>query len=173
MYCQRPSSNIPASYSEDPGFRSWPEDLLSRLRFSWFSSVPPGEFQDGAFQLGHDRFPPNPFQFIIHLWALIRRYKLLVLVSEKASLSKLQTKIYSSLYIHSVHGCNVTLPNHYFFSEAEIIVRKRSYCMLHHRKILFGSFRFVSVRSGERWPYLLYVLRLISTIINHVFVETF
>jgi hypothetical protein len=34
---------------------------------SWFSSVPPGEYQDSTLELGHDRFLQNPFQFIIHL----------------------------------------------------------------------------------------------------------
>jgi len=33
----------------------------------WFSSVPPGKFWDSTLKLGHDRFLPNPFQFIIHL----------------------------------------------------------------------------------------------------------
>jgi hypothetical protein len=35
--------------------------------FSWFSSVPPGEFKDTTLVLAHDRFLPNPFQFIIRL----------------------------------------------------------------------------------------------------------
>jgi hypothetical protein len=33
---------------------------------SWVSSVPPAEFEDRTFKLGHDRFYPNPYQFIIH-----------------------------------------------------------------------------------------------------------
>jgi hypothetical protein len=33
----------------------------------WVSSVPPGKFKDCTLVLGHDRFLPNAFQFIIHL----------------------------------------------------------------------------------------------------------
>jgi hypothetical protein len=33
-------------------------------RFLWFPSVPPGECWD---RLGHNRFPPHSFHFIIHL----------------------------------------------------------------------------------------------------------
>jgi hypothetical protein len=40
-------------------------------RFSWFSTVLPGTFRNIALNLGHDRFLPRPFQFIIHLF--IRR----------------------------------------------------------------------------------------------------
>jgi len=41
----------------------------------WFSSVPPGEYRDSTLKLGHDRFLPNPFQFIIiHLSSYHRRY---------------------------------------------------------------------------------------------------
>jgi len=32
-----------------------------------FSSVFPGEFRDSTLKLGHDRFLPNPFPFIIQL----------------------------------------------------------------------------------------------------------
>jgi hypothetical protein len=50
--------------------------------FSWFSSVPPGECRDSILKLGHDRFLPNPFQFIIiHLQSSYW----------KVSLNKLQT----------------------------------------------------------------------------------
>jgi hypothetical protein len=55
---------------------------------SWFSSIPSGECLEGALKLGHDRFLPNPFQFIIHLSPSIRRCR--VLVTENASLNKLQ-----------------------------------------------------------------------------------
>jgi hypothetical protein len=55
--------------------------------FSRFYSVPPGEFWDSAFKLGHDHFLPNPFQSIIHATPF-RCYT--VLVVEKASLNKLQ-----------------------------------------------------------------------------------
>jgi hypothetical protein len=41
----------------------------------WFSSVPPGEFRNSTLKLGHDRFIPNPFQFItFHLSPYYRRY---------------------------------------------------------------------------------------------------
>jgi hypothetical protein len=35
--------------------------------FFMFSSVFPGEFRDSTLKLGHDRFLPNPFPFIIQL----------------------------------------------------------------------------------------------------------
>jgi hypothetical protein len=50
-----PSSNlVPKNGYTDPGL-------------SWFYSVPPEECRDSALKLGHDRFLPNSFQFIIHL----------------------------------------------------------------------------------------------------------
>jgi hypothetical protein len=43
--------------------------------FSCFSSVSPGKCQDSALLLGHDRFLPYPFQFIIiHLLLYHRCY---------------------------------------------------------------------------------------------------
>jgi hypothetical protein len=59
--------NTPDSYSGSPGFKSRPGYRLPWLRFPWFSSVPPGEFRDSTLTLGHDRFLPNPSQFIVHL----------------------------------------------------------------------------------------------------------
>jgi hypothetical protein len=44
--------NIPASYMGDPRVKSGPRDRLPWLRFSWFSSVPPGEFQDSTLKSG-------------------------------------------------------------------------------------------------------------------------
>jgi hypothetical protein len=38
----------PASYSRGPGFTSQPEDRVSCLSFSWFSSVHPGKFRDST-----------------------------------------------------------------------------------------------------------------------------
>jgi hypothetical protein len=54
----------------------------------WFPSVPPGHAS--TIQFGHERFLPNPLQFIIHLkhYPFIRRY--IVLLTEEASLNKLQ-----------------------------------------------------------------------------------
>jgi hypothetical protein len=56
--------------------------------FSWFSLVPPGKFRDSrpALKLGHDRFLPQHFQFIIANHHFIRRY--IVKVTEKASSNK-------------------------------------------------------------------------------------
>jgi hypothetical protein len=57
-------------------------NLLSWLRFSWFSSVPPGEWWDSILKLGRDCFLPHPFQFIIiHLSPCHWHYNL---VTEKA-----------------------------------------------------------------------------------------
>jgi hypothetical protein len=51
------------------------------------SSVPPGKYRDRTSKLGHYRFLPNLFQFIIHYHPIIRRY--IVLITEKSSLNKL------------------------------------------------------------------------------------
>jgi hypothetical protein len=40
--------NTPASHTRGPGFKSQPEDQLSWLRVSWFSSVPPGKYRDST-----------------------------------------------------------------------------------------------------------------------------
>jgi hypothetical protein len=50
---------------EVPGSILRPGGRLSRLRFLWFSSVPPGECRESTLKLGHDRFLPSFFQFII------------------------------------------------------------------------------------------------------------
>jgi hypothetical protein len=42
--------------------------------FSWFSSVPSREYQDGTFNKGHYRFLLRPFQFITHYHPTTRRY---------------------------------------------------------------------------------------------------
>jgi hypothetical protein len=52
---------------EAPGSSLGSESGYPDGGFSWFSSVPPGEFKDSTLVLGHDRFLPNPFQFIIRL----------------------------------------------------------------------------------------------------------
>jgi hypothetical protein len=36
--------------------------------FSWFFSVPPGEWLGSTSESGQDCFLPNPFQFISYLW---------------------------------------------------------------------------------------------------------
>jgi hypothetical protein len=72
-----------------------PGHQLSVLRFSWFYSVPPGDFRDITLKLGHDRYLPNPFQFTYY--PFIRRCR--VLAIEKALLSKVQINLMS----HNVH----------------------------------------------------------------------
>jgi hypothetical protein len=57
--------------------------------FSCFFSVPPSECRYSTLKLGSDRFHPTPFWFIISYHPFIRRY--IVLVTETASLNKLQT----------------------------------------------------------------------------------
>jgi hypothetical protein len=57
--------SIPASYSGGPGFKSRPEDRLSWLTFAWFSSIRSGEYRGSTLKLGHDRFLPNHFRFIM------------------------------------------------------------------------------------------------------------
>jgi hypothetical protein len=64
-----------ASNSGVPGSNLCPGDRLSSLRFLWFSSVPPGYCRDSTLKLGHDRFLPDIFKFIIiHLSLYHRRY---------------------------------------------------------------------------------------------------
>jgi hypothetical protein len=55
-----------SSYSGDHKFKSLPVDRLSRL-FSWFSWVPPSKCWGSVLKLGHSRFLPDLFKFIIHL----------------------------------------------------------------------------------------------------------
>jgi hypothetical protein len=57
--------NTSASYSIGHGFKSRFGDRISLLRFPCYSSVPAYKCRD--LQLGHDRFLPHPFQFIINL----------------------------------------------------------------------------------------------------------
>jgi hypothetical protein len=52
-------TNYPASYMERRGFKSRPVHWLSRLTFSWFSSVHPRECKVSILKLGHGRFIPN------------------------------------------------------------------------------------------------------------------
>jgi hypothetical protein len=48
-------------------FKSRHGGWLLWLRFSWISSVPPDECQHCTSKLGHNRFLPNRFHFVIHL----------------------------------------------------------------------------------------------------------
>jgi hypothetical protein len=59
--------NTLASYSEGPGFKSRPGDLLSWLSLSWLSTVRTGKRRDNALKLGHDHILSNHFQFVINL----------------------------------------------------------------------------------------------------------
>jgi hypothetical protein len=60
-----------------------PETGYPDWGLSWSSSIPLGNCWDSAWKLGHDRFLPNPVQFITHLSPFIRRYT--IWVTEKAS----------------------------------------------------------------------------------------
>jgi hypothetical protein len=40
--------NTPALYLGGPRLKSWPGDWLPDFSFSWFSSVPPGKYQDST-----------------------------------------------------------------------------------------------------------------------------
>jgi hypothetical protein len=62
-----PGSNLDPEPDYPEGFRD-------------FSSVPPGKFRDITPKLGHNRFPPHPLQFFIHL-------------------SSFHSTLYSSLYL--------------------------------------------------------------------------
>jgi hypothetical protein len=77
---------------EVPGSDLSPETGYPDWDFSWFSAVPPGKCRDSTFKLGHDRFLPHSFQFIIHFTydPFVRRN--MVRVTEKAPLNKLQNK---------------------------------------------------------------------------------
>jgi hypothetical protein len=53
--------NTPASYSGGSGFNLGLETGYHERGFSWFFSVPPGEYRNNILKLGHDSFLPNPF----------------------------------------------------------------------------------------------------------------
>jgi hypothetical protein len=97
--------NTPASYSGGSGFKSWPGDQLPWMSCSWFSSVYPSECRDSTLILDHERFLPNPFQFIFFtyhpfIWCYI------VWVSKRGSPSKLQTghnSMFGKSALTSVH----------------------------------------------------------------------
>jgi hypothetical protein len=57
-----------SSLGSGTGYPDW--------NFSWLFSVPPGESRDIILKLGHDRFLPNPLNFIIHFHHFIRCYVL-------------------------------------------------------------------------------------------------
>jgi hypothetical protein len=66
---------------EVPGSNIGPET-------SYSVSVSPGKRWESTLKLGHDRFLPRPFQFIIHIspFFILRS---IASVTEKASLNKL------------------------------------------------------------------------------------
>jgi hypothetical protein len=69
--------NTPASYSKGSSFNIRPHRLAMLIEvFLWFYSVPAGECQFSALKLGHDRFLPDLFQYIIiiHLSSYHHRY---------------------------------------------------------------------------------------------------
>jgi hypothetical protein len=59
--------NTPASYSGGPRFNCPSWDRRPDWGSSWFSLDPPSQCHYSALKLGHHRFFPNPFQFIIRL----------------------------------------------------------------------------------------------------------
>jgi hypothetical protein len=65
--------SIPASYSGGRGFKSRPGDQLFWLRFLVVFLSPSRQMPGYYLKLGHDRFLPHPFQFIVHYHPLIRR----------------------------------------------------------------------------------------------------
>jgi hypothetical protein len=54
--------------------------------FTWVSDILPGEWRDSTIKLGHDRFLP------IHHSLITLSFDAIVLVTDQASLNKLQTK---------------------------------------------------------------------------------
>jgi hypothetical protein len=65
---------LPLRIREVPRSIIGPGDRLIWLRFSWFSSVRPGECRVMFLQLGHDCFLPYSFQFITIYLSYHRRY---------------------------------------------------------------------------------------------------
>jgi hypothetical protein len=94
-----------------------PETSYPDWGFSWYSSVPSGEFRDSTLKLGHDHFLQNPFHFVIHLSPFYSTlYTYVVFVSEKASLNKLKINKYLSyayqlrvprIYLFHLHLTNL------------------------------------------------------------------
>jgi hypothetical protein len=71
-----------------------PDGRLSRLRFSRFSSVFPGNCWDCTLKIGQDHLLPNPFQFIIiHLSPYHWRYIVSSLKKLEASLNRTEAFI--------------------------------------------------------------------------------
>jgi hypothetical protein len=62
-----------ASYSGGPGFKSRPGGRLPWLRVFMVFLSPSRQMLGQYLKLGHDRFLPHPFQFIVHYLPLIRR----------------------------------------------------------------------------------------------------
>jgi hypothetical protein len=72
-----------------PGSNLGPEIDYPDSGFSEFSSAPPGDCLDSTLKLGHDRFLPNSFLFVITYRSFIRRYTALV-TTERSSQNKIQ-----------------------------------------------------------------------------------
>jgi hypothetical protein len=67
----------PASYSGDPGFKSWPGKQQSRLRFFVVLLSPSRQVPEQGLKLGHELFHPHLLLFIILIWpAHLTLYKL-------------------------------------------------------------------------------------------------
>jgi hypothetical protein len=59
-------SNVPPpAYSRSTGFKSCFENMISRMRLSFFFSGPPGKFSKYYLKVGGDSFIPHNFQFIV------------------------------------------------------------------------------------------------------------
>jgi hypothetical protein len=109
LHCGRPSSvssssfhterrrvvNTPASYSGGPGFKRRPGDRLSWLRVFVVFLSPSRPTRESALKLGHDRFLPKPFQYVIHLLPLQSTLYSLSFRKKKALLSE-KLPIFSS-----------------------------------------------------------------------------
>jgi hypothetical protein len=67
------------------GSNPYPETSYPDWSFPWFSSVPPDKLY---LKLSHDHFLPYIFKFMIYLWSF--NSTLCILITEKASLNKLQ-----------------------------------------------------------------------------------
>jgi hypothetical protein len=99
--------NTPTLYAGGPEFDSQPRRMAILTEvFQWFSPVPPGKCPDSTLKLGHDRFLPNPFQFIIYLSYYSMLYSL---VTEKASLNTLPT--YPACFTSHLHWEAPILPS--------------------------------------------------------------
>jgi hypothetical protein len=79
--------NTPASYSGGSGFKSWPRDRLSWLRFLVVFLSPPGKCWESTLILGHAHSHIVSNSYFTNLPSIRRP---IFCVTEKASLNKLQ-----------------------------------------------------------------------------------